>query len=81
MSVHKAHERMISALQEKRYERIEIKRLGPDCYLLITCGGETNALVDRHGTRKVYRHAWQAREWLEKTFGIEPETIHVEKLG
>ena len=72
---------MLTALRERSFERLGIRRLGPRCYLLVTSGGETHVFVDRRGNQRVYRHAWQIRGWLESHFSIDPETVVVESPG
>lgn len=81
MSTEAEHERMMTALREQTFERLGIRRLGSQCYLLVTRGGETHVFVDRHGRQKTYRHAWQVREWLENSFGIHPATVGIVKPG
>ena len=75
-----AHEKMTTILRENAFDRIDVKRIGSVCYLIITANGETHVYNDSNGMRKEYRHAWQARDWLIKTFGISPNLVHVETI-
>jgi|GEM_PF-3835884 len=75
-----AHEKMTTMLRENGFDRIDVKRIRSLCYLLITANGETHVYIDSKGTRKEYRHAWQARDWLVNTFGISPSKVHVETI-
>lgn len=74
------HRRFIAALENRSYEKIEIKRFDNLCYLIIHLNGTVHTLTDKTGRRKEYRHAWQAVSWLEKSFGIEKEDIDFTKI-
>lgn len=76
-----AHEDMLVALREKTFERLVIKRLDTTCYLVITSEGEAHVFLDRKGERGEYRHAWQVRDWLLKSFNIPPESVPVERIA
>ena len=74
------HETMMVALRERTYERLEIKRRGSTCYLVIAFDGEAHVFVNHKGERKEYRHAWQVRDWLMTTFDIPADSVPVEQI-
>ena len=75
-----SEEDMIAALRENTFERLMIRRLRSQCYLIITIGDAAHVLCDSNGVSKQYRHAWQIREWLQDSFGILPELVPVESI-
>ena len=74
------HQKLVESLQSKSHKSISIKRYDDVCYLVIELEDESHVFVDRLGKRKTYRHAWQAKEWLKSTFGINPGEVEVEKV-
>jgi len=73
-----SEEDILTALRENTFERLLIRRLRSQCYLIITIGDTAHVLCDSKGISKQYRHAWQIREWLKDSFGIQPELVPVE---
>ncbi len=71
---------MMDALKMHSYRNLVIKRQDRDCYLLIYFDDSVKIFTDKKGKRKAYRHAWQIKDWLEKTFGINPDDVPVEKI-
>ena len=74
------HESMMSALRERSFRCLEIKRRGSTCYLVITMDEDAHVFVNRMGERSEYRHAWQVRDWLMSNFGIPPESVPIEVI-
>ncbi len=77
---HQLYNDMLSALREKRFERLAIKRLDAKCYLVIFVDGRSLVFADHAGKKKQYRHAWQIRSWLKKAFGISADALPVEPI-
>ena len=77
---HRLHEEMLSALRDKKFERLAIKRFDEKCYLIIVLEGHSHVFSDHAGAKKEYRHAWQVRDWLKAAFGISPDSVAVEKI-
>jgi len=65
-------------LQSRSFDSLAIKRIGRECYLVITIAGVTHVVTDKTGRHMTFRHAWQIRDWLKQRFEIESETIPVE---
>lgn len=77
---HRLHEEMLSALREKRFERLAIKRFDESCYLIIAIAGREHVFADHAGKKKEYRHAWQIRDWLKTSFDVSPDSVPVELI-
>ncbi len=71
---HKIHAK---ALQDRSYDSLHIVRHGYQCSLIITMHGEPHCFVYDSGKTPHYRLAWQIRNWLEKHFGIPPDSVPV----
>ena len=71
------HEIHAKALQDRSYDSLHIVRHGYKCWLIITIQGEPHCFVYGSGKTPQYRHAWQIRNWLEKNFGIPPDSVPV----
>jgi hypothetical protein len=69
-----------SILMDNNFETLSIVRAGRDCYLVINAGGKSQVYSDNRGKKKVYRHAWQLKDWLKKAFGIESDAIQVNEI-
>jgi len=69
------HQVQIQALENNSYERLFIRRIRSSCWLIIGIDGEDHAFVNKFGEAPDFRHAWQAREWLQERFGIDPESV------
>ena len=78
---HQLHEEMLSALRERRFERLTIKRFESSCYLIVVVNGHSHVFADHTGRMKEYRHAWQIRSWLSEAFGIPGDSIPVESIA
>jgi len=74
------HKRFLDVLESKSYEGLRIVRYGRECCLVVTTGGEDHCFVTREGKRATYRHAWQIREWLQESFGIDADAVPVESI-
>ena len=72
--------RMIAKLQDAECSDLSIRRFGSDCYLIVVVDGVPHVFTDSKGKRKVYRHVWQIREWLESTYGIQRDSVPVELM-
>ncbi len=77
LPVDSQYERVLNALREKTFSDLTIRRVGSECYLIVTAGGKSHVFADYAGKRKVYRHAWQIRDWLQSTFGIPGDSVPV----
>ncbi len=67
-------------IRSRTFDELIIKRVESDCYLIVMTCGKAKVYADRLGKHKIYRHAWQIRDWLSSTFGIPPETVRVETI-
>jgi hypothetical protein len=76
-----AHTAFVSALRNRDYERLLIRRVKSDCYLVVVQAQGTHVYVDRFGRQVARRHAWEIREWLQREFGIAPDDVAVERVG
>jgi hypothetical protein len=79
-AAHQLHKEMVSALREKTFQRLTIKRLGEKCYLVVVVAGRAHVFADHAGEKKEYRHAWQIRDWLKRSFDISPDSVAVEPI-
>jgi hypothetical protein len=77
---HQLHDEMLSALREKKFERLAIRRFDDRCYLIIVVAGHSHVFADHAGEKKEYRHAWQIREWLKTSFDVPPDSVPVELI-
>ena len=66
------------ALRAKAFDKLEIKRINNECYLVVTIVGETRVLTDKKGKHKTFRHVWQLRNFLREKFDVVVESIPVE---
>lgn len=66
------------ALRSRTFDRLMIKRIDRECYLVVIMDGATRVLTNSDGGHMTFRHAWQIREWLRSKFQITAETIPVE---
>ena len=58
-------------LFQREYERIVLKRIHSLFYMIIHVSDGTSLLhYNKEGRPKEYRYAEQAKEWLERKFGI-----------
>ncbi len=69
-----------NALREGTFDRLYIKRIGEECYLIIEVNGDSHVWIKEDGTQRTYRHARHIKQWLWETFGIEAKAIGFEKL-
>lgn len=68
------------ALEQRSFDRPAIKRVGRECYLVVSVRGHDCVLSRRGGGAQTFRHAWQIREWLQSQYGIGGIEIPVESL-
>ncbi|MBS0631754.1 MAG: hypothetical protein JSS11_07545 [Verrucomicrobia bacterium] len=78
---HKAHDEIIAALRERRYESLVIKRFETRHYLIVVIKGRPRVFADHTGKHKEYRHTWQIRSWLQEQFDIPGETATLETIS
>jgi hypothetical protein len=69
-STRQTHQAMLDFLHEKRFERLVIKRYGSKCYLIISADKEDHVFLNDSGEKMIYRHGWQIKDWLTKSFNI-----------
>jgi hypothetical protein len=77
---HQLYKKMLSALRAKTFERLVIKRLENQYYLIIYIDGNSHVFSDHAGKKKAYQHVWQIRNWLNISFEIVPDSIPVELI-
>jgi|GEM_PF-4884855 len=68
------------ALENNLFDQLNIIRDKNECFLVIQLNGQNNVLTSPTGSRKVFRHVWQIRNWLNEKFGIDENLIGFKKL-
>ena len=76
--VDESHHLLMEALRSRTYERLQVKRYGDRCCLILQIGGRGRTFVNRFGECVWYRHAWQVRDWLRDTFAIPTNEVEVD---
>lgn len=69
------HQRQLDVLENKSFEGLMIWRSESSCYLVIAADGEKHVHLNKQGEKKIFRHAWQIKEWLKDQYGIDESQI------
>ena len=65
-------------LSSRTYEKLEARRYGRECCLIVQVDGIPWVYFNNPGKRLAFRHAWQFKEWLSQRFDIQIEHLPVE---
>jgi len=71
------HKRYITALEERTFSNLVLKRNDDLCYLLIEIENELHVFVDKHGNQVSYSKINQIKEWLLNKFNISNDELSV----
>ena len=80
MSINPYHVEFDIALRDRSYRSIIIKRMGKECFLVVDIDGTPHVFLDKWGNKKITRHAWQIKEWLETEYSISKDEVSVETI-
>ena len=68
---HSGYEVLLDALKNNQFDKIECRRLGKECCLVVYLGKMGEVFPNRNGDRMVFRNAWQWKDWLNRMAGLQ----------